>query len=190
MSASIEARTRALLLSDPLRMACLNAMADLGLPDGWIVAGFLRNLIWDAAAGHARPSLLNDVDVAYFDRHDLSGATETVHERSLQQAVPEVTWQVRNQARMHVRNGHAPYREMAEAVSFYPEAATCLGARLQSDGSLALLAPYGLADAWDLLLRPSPRNPDASELMSLRVSGKGWLAHWPALRISDVFVAD
>ncbi|HSC80630.1 MAG TPA: nucleotidyltransferase family protein, partial [Chitinolyticbacter sp.] len=89
------------------------------LPDGWIVAGFLRNLIWDHRFGTRTG--LNDVDVVYFDALDLGRARERQIEVLLAATVPQVCWQVRNQARMHLRHGHAPYRDCLDAVSRYPE---------------------------------------------------------------------
>jgi uncharacterized protein len=53
-------------------MAGLHAAQSLDLPPWCIGAGAVRNLVWDALHGHARPSALADVDLAYFDASDVS----------------------------------------------------------------------------------------------------------------------
>jgi len=62
-----EAHLRAWLAADPWRMTCLEAVAALALPDGWIGAGFLRTLVWDRLHGFAEPTPLADVDVVFFE---------------------------------------------------------------------------------------------------------------------------
>ena len=48
-----------------------------------------------------------------------------------------------NQARMHLRGGRAPYRDSEEAISFWTEVETAIGARLNADDSITLVAPSG-----------------------------------------------
>lgn len=100
-----------LIRSDPWRMECLRVVESVGLPDWYIAAGFLRNAIWDLL--HAKPSrtTLDDVDVVYFDAIHLGTAAEAEIEATLRRRRPEVNWDVKNQARIHLRHGHAPYRD-------------------------------------------------------------------------------
>jgi hypothetical protein len=41
------AELRALIASDDRRMRVLHAVRDLGLPDCWVAAGFVRTRVWD-----------------------------------------------------------------------------------------------------------------------------------------------
>ena len=100
-----EAQLRAWLAADHWRLACLEAAAALDLPDGWIGAGFLRSLVWDRLHGHSEATPLNDIDVLYFDPEDRSRAAEAALEARLRRSIPGLPWSVRNQARMHLRNG-------------------------------------------------------------------------------------
>src|SRR5262249_30677811 len=125
-------------------MRLLGAVADLQLPDGWIGAGFVRNAVWDALTGRG-PAALNDVDVVYFDRTDLSAERDRSIEADLVRAVATVPWSVKNQARMHVRNGDPPYRDCSDAIAHWPETATAVAARL-SGGRVELVAPHGVGD--------------------------------------------
>ena len=56
----------AMLRRDKQRMRLLQAVRALQLPDCFIAAGFVRNMVWDAL--HDYPlTPLNDVDVIYYD---------------------------------------------------------------------------------------------------------------------------
>ena len=99
---------------------------------------------------------------------------------------PDVRWSVRNQARMHVRSGDAPYDSLETAIRFFPDTASAIAVRLEQDGTLSILAPYGLADAFDGVVRPTAaaqqRRPDR---YADRVSRRAveWKRRWPILRI-------
>ncbi len=56
-----------LLLNDPLRMKALHAVQALGLNDGWIGAGFVRDAVWDHLHGYGPRPLSGDVDVVWFE---------------------------------------------------------------------------------------------------------------------------
>ncbi|MES2934475.1 MAG: nucleotidyltransferase family protein [Pseudomonadota bacterium] len=172
--------TNALIHADPLRMACLQALYQLDCPDALIAAGFVRNLIWDESHGYDSRTPLNDVDVVYFDAADTSLAAEQVLADKLAQAVPALPWQVRNQARMHLRNGHAPYRDSADAISYFPEIETCVGVRLDRHGAIEIVAPYGLAANWQLSVSENPK-PGYSGVFDDRIKAKAWLQRWPQL---------
>jgi hypothetical protein len=162
-------------------MAALAALARLGLPDAWVGAGMLRNAAWDALHGFA-PSPPTDVDVVWRDPSDPSRETERGVEAALAALEPGLPWQARNQARMHERNGDAPYRSTADAAARWPETATAVLARLGADGRLEVAAPWGLDDLVGLVLRRTPGAPAA--LFARRVAEKRWLERWPGLRLA------
>jgi hypothetical protein len=59
-----------LIKTDKGRMQILAYAKELGLPDCWVAAGFVRNMVWDYL--HGFPSTpLNDIDVIFFDRSDV-----------------------------------------------------------------------------------------------------------------------
>ena len=170
--------------SDSRRMAMLRAVARLGLPDCWIGAGFVRNLVWDRLHGYARATPLNDIDVLFFDPLDRSRATEQALEARLLQAMPGEPWSVRNQARMHRRNKDAPYRSTGHALMFWAETPTAVAVGLRG-GRLALIAPFGIDDLVGLTVRPTPRFRHKMAVYRARVAGKDWPALWPKLTISE-----
>ncbi|MPZ13616.1 MAG: hypothetical protein GEU73_04200 [Chloroflexi bacterium] len=164
-------------------MRCLEAVESLRLPGWYIAGGFLRNAVWDARHRRQPVTPLDDVDVIYFEPADLSTATERNVESGLRALLPDVPWEVRNQARMHVRNRHAPYRGCEQAIAQWPETQTCVAIRMESGGALTIIAPYGLAENWSLRVTPNPVVPYPAAVFNERVRSKRWLELWPRLRV-------
>lgn len=168
----------------PMR-GLLAVVASLGLPDAWIGAGFVRNAVWDALYGRAIDiASLNDVDVVFLDRADVSEERDAALERKLGHLLPRPNWQVRNQARMHVRNGDAPYRDTADAIACWPETATAVAARLVQ-GRVEIIAPHGVSDLLNLTVRPTPAFRDKLEIYRQRLADKDWSIRWPGLAFAD-----
>ncbi|MET8044359.1 nucleotidyltransferase family protein [Micromonospora sp. NPDC005215] len=169
--------------SDPGAMRVLRAVADLGLPDWWIGAGFVRNRVWDAISG-LPVSPERDVDVAYFDPDKLDPREDARAEAHAIVALPEVPWEIRNQARMHLRNGDEPYMSALDAISRWPETATCVAVTLRND-SVRLVSSHGLTDLVGMVVRPSPAMDNATGRATVqrRVEVKGWLHRWAGLRL-------
>ncbi|GGH77061.1 hypothetical protein JOD43_001271 [Pullulanibacillus pueri] len=170
-----------LIKSSTYRMQILKEIQRLNIPSVWVAAGAIRNLVWDALHQYENETPLNDVDVIYFDPYqDIRG--EKLIETTLKERKPSIHWEVRNQARMHIRNGDPPYKNVGDAMSYWPETATAIGARLNEEDNLELLAPYGIQDLVQLKLRPSPKRGDETLFMD-RIRKKRWLDRWPRLRM-------
>ncbi len=184
-----EARLRtelaALIGDDMARMTLLRAHRRLVLPDSWIGAGFARNAVWDSLHGHP-PAIHGDIDVVWFDPRRIDPDTDRALEAQLRGLAPEGAWSVRNQARMHRRNGDPSYRSTADAMRFWPETATAVALRLTGDDRIEVLAPFGLFDLFTLRLRPTPAfRGDRRSVFERRVRERGWLRRWPGLRVSE-----
>ena len=107
-------------------------------------------------------------------------------EAVLRRAAPAIDWSVKNQARMHIRNGDAPYRSVADAMRYWPETATAVAVRLAEQGELEIVAPFGLEDLFELVLRPTPKFAgEKRRVYRDRVQSKEWLAIWPLLRTQE-----
>jgi hypothetical protein len=171
-----------LIESDPEAMSILRAAAGLGLPDWWIGAGFVRNRVWDAISDlPARPE--RDVDVAYFCPEKPDPHEDTLAEARALAIMPAVPWEIRNQARMHLRNGTEPYRSSLDAIVRWPETATCVAVTLRGD-AVHLVACHGMDDLVGMVVRPSPAfaDPAGRAKIQRRMADKGWLDRWPGLR--------
>lgn len=180
------ATLNAILSADPRRRHLLGLVHSLGLPDCWIGAGFIRNAVWDHLHGRSAACLAGDVDVIWF-HHGRTDPSDDLNVRANLQAVdPSIAWSVKNQARMHVRNGDAPYASAIEAMRCWPETATAVAARQIGEGDLEIAAPFGLADLFAPVLRPTPRFRSEKRHVYLdRIRNKKWLATWPLLRVED-----
>ena len=165
-------------------MACLRLARELALPDWALAAGFVRNLIWDHLHGSTEPTPLNDLDLIYLDPDDETGSREAGHEIWLKSRLSG-RWQVRNQARMHLRQGLAAFTSSEQALSHWVELPTCIGVRLLPDDSLHWLAPFGFAPGWSLAVQPNARCRQPRAVFDERVASKGWRQIWPRLRIPD-----
>jgi hypothetical protein len=136
--------------------------------------------------GRSPKSPSGDVDVLWFDpgRADASG--DRRWEATLRSLEPGLDWSVKNQARMHARNGDAPYASAVDAMRYWPETATAVAVRLTGPSRCEIAAPFGLDDLFALVLRPTPRFSHARHADYLeRVHAKGWLAAWPGLRMES-----
>ena len=185
VQSSKEQDTISLLQKDPWRMACLKAAFAVGVTDWYLAAGFVRNLIWDYLHSKTVSTPLNDVDFVYFDADNTSPREEEVIREKLIDLMPDAVWEVRNQARMHIRNAHRPYRNSEDAIAHWPELQTCVGATLNADGKIAIFAPYGLDENWNCSVRPNPQIPYPPELFVRRVNEKNWMQIWPNLIVED-----
>ena len=182
---ALAAQLRDLLLADPLRLGLLRAVAALALPDCWIGAGLIRNAVWDHLHGRPPSREVADIDVIWFNAGSADRETDRALEQRLSYTAPGFDWSVKNQARMHLKNGDAPYGDCAEALRHWPETATAVAVRLTGD-ALDILAPFGLGDLFAGLLRPTPHfsRSGKQSVFDERVHSKGWLNLWPSLRLA------
>lgn len=152
----------------------------------------MRGSVWDhlhgrppappARAANADVNRNVDVDVIWHDPHDALPARDAALEAVLRQRDGTLAWSVKNQARMHARNGDAPYASATEAMRHWPETATAVGVRLDAQGGVDIAAPFGLDDLFDLVVRPTPRfTTDKSPLYLERLRAKDWRTTWPRL---------
>jgi hypothetical protein len=125
---------------DPVRCQLLAVLAGLQLPDAWLAAGFVRNLVWDRLHGYTVPAPLADLDVIYFDVTDCRPERDRAIEMALAERAPGWPWSVRNQAGMHLRNDDAPYADSLDAMRFWVEVESALAARLTMKGELEVVS--------------------------------------------------
>ena len=177
---------QAILAADPLRMRVLAMLRSLALPDGWVGAGFIRNAVWAHLHGRLPSAHASDVDIVWFCRGRADAAVDREIEAALRALDSSFDWSVKNQARMHERNGDAHYASTDAAMRCWPETATAVAVRHNERGECKIVAPFGLDDLFALVLRPTPRFAQEKHAIFLRrVAAKSWLQHWPRLRLVD-----
>lgn len=177
-------RLVSILRTHPNLLRDLEILNDLNLPYGCIAAGYVRNYVWDYLHGYETPTMLNDVDVLYFDPSDLTEESEKRYDLQLRSRHPGYNWSCKNQARMHLRNGEEPYISVADAMRRWPETATSIGVRLDQNRKLEIIAPHGVEDLLSMILRRSPFFQDKNYFYD-RIHSKNWLDIWPKLTLID-----
>lgn len=181
MNQTLEHKLIQIIKNDEWMLTVLKTVSDLNLNDCWIGAGFVRNKIWDEK--HQKPrTVLNDIDVIYYNQNNISKTYDITLENCLKKKDSNLNWSVKNQARMHVRNKHKQYINCNDAISFWPETATAIAVRLNSENKIEYIAPYGLDDLFNLLVIPTP-NFNLS-VYKTRIENKNWVAKWPNLKIN------
>ncbi|MFN3623444.1 MAG: nucleotidyltransferase family protein [Hyphomicrobium sp.] len=160
----------------------LKPVAELGIDDCWIGAGLVRNAVWDKLHGYPiQPLVGSDVDVIYCNYTDTTRERDVGIERRLSCVLPAIPWSVRNQARMYERNGDPPYENCEDAIRYWPETATAIAARLH-EGQVQVIAPLGVGDLVNMLVRPSPAFARKIDVYERRLAAKDWAKRWPRLK--------
>lgn len=180
---------KALLRADTERQRMIALVQSLDLPDCWIAAGFIRNAVWDFLHGRAPSLPSGDVDVIWFDPSRNGTDIDLELENRLKNSDDSIAWSVKNQSRMHARNGDVPYQSASDAMRFWPETATAVAVRGTGGENLEITAPFGLDDLYAAIVRPTPRFIDEKRLQfNERLRHKKWLLSWPLLRVEfDVY---
>ncbi|EPF81728.1 nucleotidyltransferase family protein [Acinetobacter rudis] len=158
-------------------------------PQAYLAAGVIRNLVWSAL--HQQPYEIfgTEIDVVYFDQ---TAGTTWQHEQqqltsALQQAFPENTWDVVNQAYVHhwyrTEQGQPikAYESLEQALATWPETATAIAVALDNDHQLKIVAPFGLDDLMQLKLRWNDTLVSYA-LFLQRIHSKRFLEKWPKLK--------
>jgi uncharacterized protein len=184
----LEDRLKAIVRADPDLMQVLTTVRGLGLNDWRIFSGAVYQSVWNAVTGRSPGYGIKDYDLGYFDPDISWDAEDAVIRRVAAAFEPPLREmvEVRNQARVHLWfEGKFGERYQAltgtdEALGRFVAPAFAVGVRLEPDGDVSVAAPFGLADVFDMVLRPNPDRPKA----------KGWdravqnaRARWPEIRV-------
>ena len=170
-----------LIKADQQRCKILDVVAQLNLPQCYVAAGFVRNLVWDNLHNKTTATTLNDVDVIYFDPNEKSDDQYSRYEQRLNRQLPNLNWQVRNQAQMHSRNKDKPYQSTLDAMSYWPEKETAVAVRKSIDGKYECISAFGTESLFNLAVTYNPKR--APEIVDKRIKSKGWLTTWPKLKV-------
>ncbi len=176
-----ETRLEGIVRSDPLMMRLLTAAREIDLPDWAIGGGTVRSLVWDVLHDHNERTQAPDVDVLYFDAADIGKETELTAEKDLAALVPDVEWDVKNQARVHMWRPVPPSTSTWDGLLSWSEPATAVAIRLLPNDELEILAPYGLDDLFGMVFRPTGRIPFHEYLD--RVERKAIARRWPRVTV-------
>jgi len=174
------------VLDDPFRRSVIETARSIGLPDGAIGAGFVRQPVWDYLHDFPPNETFADIDVLYFDASDLTPESELRLEQELAHRLPGVPWEVTNQARMHLKNGDPAYRDTEDAIAHWLETPTAVAMRLIARSAGSLIAPFGIDDLLAIQIKATPAGIRRREAYRNRLRQKDWHLRWPSVRMFDV----
>jgi hypothetical protein len=186
----VESELIDLVRASPWLMRVLGAVRDASLPDAWVGAGVLRDLVWGERYGLGfRPDRVRDVDVAFFNPGDLSRAEDDRATKHLAARLPEVPWEAKNQAAVHTWYQHKfggdrvePLTSIRDAVGTWPETATAVAVRLTGNHAIEIYAPLGLEDLLGGIWRRNPRRISIDQSRA-RLARHDPQTRWPRVTI-------
>jgi uncharacterized protein len=191
MSGALEERLDRFLRDSPRLMRVLSIARDLDLPQWRLVSGAVYQTVWNALTGRDPDHGIKDYDLFYYDAADLSYEAEDVVIRAAAKAFPvdlAALVEVRNQARVHLwfeDHFGEPYAALScaeESIGRFVAPAFAVGVRLERDGRLDVVAPFGLDDLFAMRLRPNPNRPRARDWFKVTAQVK---ARWPELAVVE-----
>ena len=184
----LEQRLEEIVRASPSLMAVLETARDLDLPDWMVFSGAVYQRVLNHLTGRDRDYGIKDYDLGYFDPSDTSYEAEDVVIRRVAAAfappLREVV-EVRNQARVHLwfegkfGEPYAPLTRTADALERFVSPLFAVGVRLEQDGGLTVLAPFGLDDLFALRLAPNPRR----KTNGFARTAASATARWPELQV-------
>jgi uncharacterized protein len=162
---ALEHRLETILRAAPSLMQVMETVRELALPDWLIFSGAVYQRVFNHLTGRDPDYGIKDYDLAYFDAADISYAAEDVVIRRVAAAFEPPLRdliEVRNQARVHVwfegkfGEPYPPLSCSAEALERFVSPVFAVGARLDAEGRMVIVAPFGLEDLFAMQLRPNP----------------------------------
>ncbi len=165
-------------------MEVLARSEQLALPGWYLAAGCVVQTIWNVVTGRPPTDGIRDYDLVYFDATDLSWEAEDAVIQRVRDWVPAEV-EPRNEARVHLWYESKfgvpcpPYGCTEDAIDSFPSTTCSVGVRVEA-GRWRVYAPYGLADAFNLVVRPNPR---LAPQPVYQAKTARWKQRWPELTI-------
>nr|WP_313041186.1 nucleotidyltransferase family protein [Brevundimonas diminuta] len=187
---TLEARLTEIVRADAGLMHILTVMRELNLPDWRLFSGAVYQAVWNAQTGRPVGYGIKDYDIGYFDADTSWDAEDAVIKRVAAAFEPPLRDQVevRNQARVHLwfegKFGE-PYDPLTctdDAPAHFVAPAFAVGVRLEADDSLSVIAPFGLEDVFDMVIRPNPTRGLAKGWQRVIANARG---RWPEITVVD-----
>mgnify|MGYP001139380851 CR=1 FL=1 len=182
---TLQDRFLAMVLDNPVNRAILKRMPDLGIQDGWLVAGCLFGTVWNALSNRPLTENIRDYDIFYYDPDTGYEAEDAVIRRGAALfADLGVEVEIRNQARVPLwfkaRFGvpYAPISESRTGIDRFVVAGTCSG--ISQAGEVH--APFGFEDMFAGVLRRNPMNPTPHQF---QFKCGSYRERWPWLKVVE-----
>jgi hypothetical protein len=181
----VDGSLRETLSANPVLVDVLDRAAGLALPNWYLTAGCVFQTVWNVVTGRPATDGILDYDLFYFDDSDLSWDAEDRVITEGRAVFGDLPVEIRNEARVHLwyeaKFGVPcpPYTSTEAAIDSFASTTCCVGVRV-SHGSWEVYAPHGLADVFDLVVRP---NPVLAPREVYEAKTRRWQEQWPELTV-------
>lgn len=179
---------RATLAHNRIFVEVLARAATLKLPGWYLTAGCVFQTVWNVVTDRPPTAGIKDYDLFYFDDSDLSwdAENEVIQAGHATFCDLAADVEIRNEARVHLWYEHhfgvpcAPHTSTEAAIDSFAATTCCLGVRLNEDDRWRIYAPHGLADVFNLVVRP---NPVLAPRTVYETKSRRWREYWPELTV-------
>ncbi len=151
-------------------------------PEAFIATGMIRNTVWANLHDQSYDLDGREVDVIFYDPFNKVSADDLQQKMAI--VFPNMQWDVTNQAFVHTwyrtdcGEKIAPISSVTHALSLWPETATSVALRLNAQHEIEYVAPFGLADLFELKLCWN-KNLVSHSVFLQRLKSKRFLEKWP-----------
>ena len=156
-------------------------------PQAYLAAGVIRNTVWAHLHGQSFSLDQTEIDVIFYDPQD-NGHKALELQKKMINLFPNIEWDITNQAKVHVwyqtdtGTFIPPLRSIEHALSLWSETATAIAVHLNDQDEIEYIAPFGLADLFELKLCWNQRLVSRDVFLA-RLNKKKFLEKWPKLQI-------
>lgn len=153
----------------------------------YLAAGIIRNTVWAYLQDQSYDLEQTEIDVIFYDPQD-NGHKALELQKKMINCFPNIEWDITNQATVHLwyqtDQGESipPLKSLEHALSMWPETSTCIALRLNDHDEFEYIAPFGLADLFELKLCWNQRLVSRDVFLA-RLNKKKFLKKWPKLQI-------
>lgn len=157
-------------------------------PNWYIGGGAIPQIAWNYFHGFSLNHGIDDYDIVYFDKNDLSKETEEKRIKEIKNLVKKcpVRLEAVNEARTHLWYEQdfgkkiPPYSCTEEAIFSFPTTASATGVTLTQGKEMKIFAPHGLTDLLSLTVRAN-KIQITREVYEKKC--QRWKRVWPKLTI-------
>ncbi|MBX2811426.1 MAG: nucleotidyltransferase family protein [Myxococcales bacterium] len=169
-------RVKETIALDPSRMSTLRLVREMNLPEGAVAGDFVRCAIFDKLHGHKEWTQLQRVEVVFFDPNRTDESVDLSIQAELVACSSRKPWVVKNLAREH-----PVARSLAQSMDGLMVTASAVAIRMLNNERLEVVAPFGVDDLLNGVLRPT--KSELSSSVEKMYSRENWKTRYPLLRV-------
>jgi len=149
----------------------------------WLSAGVIRKLAWNNIYKKDHDIFFTPLNLIYFDKSDITDQRVKCFKKI---DFGQKKFEIKNMAFEWKKRGNEPCQTLEDALKYWPDTATSVAIRLNNKKNIDVLAPFGLKDLFQGVIRPTPYfKENKIEEYRFRIHEKKWWENWPRVKILD-----